>query len=210
MRYLSLSIIFVQCVIYRSLSPLYNTIFIALYHICTIRYLSLSICFVQCVIYRSLSSLYNALFIALYLLCTIRYLSLSITFVQCDIYRSLSPLYNALFIARVGSDDIHPALARINSTDDSLRRGSTLPTIHSGEDQLYRRSCEDQLCRRTTPPQRVYIACHFSTFISSFSLKYTVYICTIIPPPPSLSLRYVSILRIEPSSFQTTPTSAVS
>jgi hypothetical protein len=88
-----------------------------LYLLCTMRYLSLYISFVQ-----------------------MRYLSLYISFVQCVIYRSIFPLYNALCIDRVGSDDIHPAparihsddihSARINSADDPLRR------INSADDPL--------------------------------------------------------------------------
>ena len=79
---------------------------------------------------HSLSPLYNALFIALYFLCTMRYLSLTVSFVQCVIYRSLSPLYNALFSDRVGSDDIHPAPARIHSDDIHSAR------INSADDPL--------------------------------------------------------------------------
>ena len=112
------------------------------------RFLSLDISFVQCVIYRSR------------LLCTMRYLSLSISFVQCVIYREGR-------LPRPGEDQLYRR---------STRRGSTLPTIHSArinsaDDPLR----EDQLCRRSSQRQRVYIACHFSTFISFCSSKYILY-----------------------------------
>jgi len=82
-----------------------------------------------------------------------RYLSLSISFVQCVI------------ISRVGSEDIHPAPARINSDDIHAARINSADVhparINSADDPL----SADQLCRRSTLRQRVYIACHFSTFI---------------------------------------------
>ena len=100
---------------------------------------------------------------------------------KCVIYRSLSPLYNGLFIARVG----YPAPARINSTDDPL--------------------CEDQLCRRSSQRQLVYIACHFSTLFLSVVRNTLLHLYHYFL---SLSATCQSSAS-NPSSLQTTSTSAV-